>query len=152
MLTEKQKGLNSIRRNGLIPEVWELCGEHIDACKEVGIYLLITATFRTMDEQAALYARGRTAPGDIVTNAGPGESWHNYGRAYDVVPVMDGTPVWGDRNLFARAGQIGKNLGLVWGGDFRRITDRPHFEYHPNLTLKDMRRTGGGSAYIYQRF
>lgn len=38
---------------------------------------------RTFDQQTALYALGRSAPGKIVTNARAGESPHNYGCASD---------------------------------------------------------------------
>ena len=36
------------------------------------------------DEQAKVYAQGRTAPGKIVTHAKPGHSNHNFGVAFDV--------------------------------------------------------------------
>lgn len=39
--------------------------------------------YRSFEEQDALYAQGRTTPGDIVTNAKGGESAHNYGCATD---------------------------------------------------------------------
>ena len=32
--------------------------------------------------------------GRHVTNAGPGESWHNYARAFDAVPLVDGKAGW----------------------------------------------------------
>ena len=48
---------------------------------------LIYCGRRTMEEQAALYAKGRTAGGKIVTKAKPGESYHNYGLAFDWVPL-----------------------------------------------------------------
>lgn len=38
---------------------------------------------RTFDEQAKLYAQGRTEPGLMVTRARPGMSFHNYGLATD---------------------------------------------------------------------
>lgn len=41
----------------------------------------ITHTLRTFEEQAELYAQGRTKPGKRVTNAKPGFSFHNYGLA-----------------------------------------------------------------------
>jgi hypothetical protein len=43
---------------------------------------------RTLEEQANLYARGRTVPGDIVTWAAPGESRHNDdpSTAFDFAP------------------------------------------------------------------
>jgi len=40
--------------------------------------VLLICTFRTFEEQAAEYAKGRTKPGRIVTWAGPGESNHNF--------------------------------------------------------------------------
>jgi peptidoglycan L-alanyl-D-glutamate endopeptidase CwlK len=48
---------------------------------------LIYCGRRTMEEQAALYAKGRTAGGRIVTKSKPGESYHNYGLAFDWVPL-----------------------------------------------------------------
>ena len=48
---------------------------------------LIYCGRRTMEEQAALYAKGRTAGGKIVTKAKPGQSYHNYGLAFDWVPL-----------------------------------------------------------------
>jgi D-alanyl-D-alanine carboxypeptidase len=41
----------------------------------------IVQSLRTFDEQAKLYAQGRTTTGPIVTNAKPGQSLHNYGVA-----------------------------------------------------------------------
>lgn len=38
---------------------------------------------RSPDKQALLYAIGRTVPGEIVTQAKPGLSFHNYGLASD---------------------------------------------------------------------
>ena len=42
--------------------------------------------YRSPQAQAAAYAKGRTAPGSIVTYAGPNESYHQWGSAVDVVP------------------------------------------------------------------
>ena len=48
---------------------------------------LIYCGMRSMEEQAALFAKGRSACGKIVTKAKPGESYHNYGLAFDWVPL-----------------------------------------------------------------
>jgi len=68
-----------------------------------------------MEEQAALYAIGRTAPGKIVTKARPGESYHNHGLAYDWAPLKpapkDPTLLvvdWEDETAF----RIGEHIGL----------------------------------------
>ena len=47
---------------------------------------------RTMATQQALWDQGRTTPGEIVTNAKPGSSAHNYGMALDVMVLINGVP------------------------------------------------------------
>ena len=116
----------------LDPKLQPLCREHVRRCKAEGIDLLITCTFRDNAEQQALYDQGRTKPGKIVTNAKPGQSKHNVGKAYDVVPLRDGKPIWGttgpDGKLWERVGNIGRSLGLVWAGDWKTFKEFPHFE------------------------
>lgn len=46
-------------------------------------------TYRTFQEQDAIYAQGRTTPGNIVTYAKGGQSYHNYGLAVDIVFLID---------------------------------------------------------------
>jgi len=105
-----------------------------------GIALVVTQGLRTFAEQQALYDQGRTKPGPIVTNALPGSSWHNFGLAFDVAELVGEkyhyplSPAW-----WTHVGELGKSLGLEWGGDFHTFVDRPHFEYHPGLTLHDAR-------------
>ena len=55
---------------------------------EDGVRVRVTHTYRSWKEQQELYKRGRTTPGQIVTNAIPGRSFHNYGLALDFV-IMD---------------------------------------------------------------
>ena len=93
--------------------------------------VLITNTLRTMAEQQALYDQGRSKPGKIVTWAKPGSSAHNYGLAFDFVPLRMGKPVWGtkgaDLDLWMRMGHLGETLGLEWGGRWKKV-DMPHFQ------------------------
>jgi peptidoglycan L-alanyl-D-glutamate endopeptidase CwlK len=133
------KKLNAERLAGLLPEVRELAERHIALCEAEGIELLVTFGCRSLIEQKALYAMGRTAPGKVVTNARPGFSWHNFGRAYDVAVLTDGKPDWTSKR-YTRVGELGKSIGLIWGGDFKAVRgDLGHFEYHPNLTLAQAR-------------
>lgn len=107
----------------------------LEKAHEAGVDLLVTCTRRSLDEQARLYAQGRTTPGPIVTRAKPGESAHNVGLAMDCVPMRDGKPVWGtklksDRDLWAAYGAAVRAAGLVWGGDWRGgLVDLPHAEF-----------------------
>jgi len=118
----------------LHPLLVEKARQLIELAQVDGIEILVTSTLRTFEEQAELFAIGRTKPGDIVTNAKAGESWHNFGLAFDVVPLVNGKAIW-DSPFWNRIGELGKQVGLFWGGDFKSFKDKPHFEFHPNLTL-----------------
>ena len=132
----------------LHPHVRAMAEELLAQCTAAGIPLTVTFTLRSPATQAALYARGRTRSGPIVTNARAGHSFHNFGLALDVVPTeLLALPRWGDMPehqartdaLWATVGAIGAAIGFRWGGTFRTITDRPHFEWSGGLTLADIR-------------
>jgi peptidoglycan L-alanyl-D-glutamate endopeptidase CwlK len=122
----------------LHPKAQDLCNQFIAKCKEAGISITITSTYRDNEKQTQLYNQGRTTPGKIVTNAKAGQSIHNYRLAFDFCPIVNGQAAWSDTLLFITCGRIGKSLGLTWGGDFKSIKDMPHFEYTNGLTLADL--------------
>lgn len=95
--------------------------------KDLNKRLRITDGYRTFEEQNALYAKGRTKPGAIVTNAKGGQSYHNYGLAFDVYYTNDGK-VDLKTTIKQDVANIGKGLGLEWGGNFSSIVDKPHFQ------------------------
>ena len=97
-----------------------------------GMPIRITSGYRSFKEQAELYARGRRGSGNIVTNAKPGESMHNYGVAFDVVFTRTGYD--GD---WKTLGELGEALGLEWGGRWESFTDRPHFQLTLGYSLSD---------------
>jgi len=105
---------------------------------------------RTFDEQAAIYAKGRTTPGRIVSNARPGTSYHNYGLAIDCGVFRSGKYLDSDEPKTAeafhkKAGEIAESYGLTWGGTFKGFKDTPHFELShglPILTLLDKHNKG----------
>jgi peptidoglycan L-alanyl-D-glutamate endopeptidase CwlK len=130
--------INSRRIEDLHPVVQELCRKHIEACKARGVIIQVTNTLRDAEYQAYLYSLGRTKPGSIVTNMkqiGP----HAFGLAYDIVPVVNGKAQWNNVTLWQIAGEEGKKLGLTWGGDWKSIVDKPHFEYTGGLTAAQLR-------------
>lgn len=112
----------------------------INDLSKQGINIRITGDghYRTFKEQDDLYAKGRTAPGTIVTNARAGESWHNYGLALDVVEIKDGQALWNSPNRQTIADAF-KAEGFEWGGDFRSFKDYPHFQYTHGLTIAQAR-------------
>lgn len=123
----------------LEPEVARLAERLITACADRGIFIIPVQTLRSFEEQDALYAQGRTDPGKIVTKAKGGESWHNFGRAFDVAFHPPETPKkisW--EGPWEMIGGLGEEIGLIWGGRWK-FQDKPHFEYHPNLTLAQAR-------------
>ncbi len=83
---------------------------------------------RSFAEQTELWKKGRFYPpyGETVTNAQAGESYHNYGLAFDIVPIVDGKAMY-DTSHWPLIGKVGKSYGFKWGGDWSR-PDKPHFE------------------------
>lgn len=103
------------------------------AYEQLGITWVITDGYRSPA------AQGKLSGG--VTNAGPLQSYHQYGLAIDIVSVRDGkiTYLTSDSQSVEdskKLGPIGESLGLVWGGIFKKNgkpkPDYPHFELHPN--------------------
>jgi len=115
------------------------------------VTLRVTQGLRSWQEQAQLYAQGRSAPGKVVTNAEPGSSWHNFGLAVDVVPLgLEGQPDWNTSHpIWHRLVQLGTSLGLQAGGQFRTFVDYPHFQLTGKLPVSpdlEVRETYGQSG------
>ena len=117
------------------------------------IDIRVTQGLRTMAEQEALYAQGRTTAGAIVTNASAGSSWHNFGLAVDVVPLTPQGPDWNIAHpVWNRIVAVGSGLGLVAGGEWRTFPDWPHFQLtgrfpvSPNDEARTIFATGGLDA------
>ncbi len=104
-------------------------------------------TLRTYAEQDALYALRPK-----VTNAKGGQSYHNFGLAFDIVLLLDkdgnGTyesASWETNVDFDGDGvadwmevvKIAKMYGFAWGGDWKFI-DKPHFEKTFGLSVKQL--------------
>lgn len=169
----------SRRLEDLIPEVQDMARDHVLRCADAGVELLIYCTLRDTHEQARLYRQSRTKEqvqakidqfkakgfpalaqilkdvgpqksGPKVTGAGPGESFHQYSRAYDCVPVLNGKPVWSSSGeggkLWAKVGQLGKKVGLEWAGDWTSFREFPHFQFTGGKTLPDLMTEKFGAA------
>lgn len=98
-------------------------------CEKQGIFLIITEGFRTKEYQDELYAKGRTKPGTIVTNAKGStySSQHMWGVAFDIA-INDAKLLY-DEKTIKKVAKIAKSskVGLAWGGDWKSIVDTPHF-------------------------
>lgn len=108
---------------------------------EEGINAQISEGHRSNARQNDLYAQGRTKPGNRVTNARAGYSWHNYGIAIDYfLTSADGSKaVWSVTKEWRRVAQIAKTLGFEWGGDWTGFVDYPHLQMSGGLTMAQMR-------------
>lgn len=103
----------------------------IKYCNKEGIYLAITEGYRTKDYQDGLYAKGRTKPGAIVTNAKGSDmqSQHQWGIAFDIGISATTTAEFYNETKIRQVAKIAKSkkVGLAWGGDWISPVDTPHF-------------------------
>jgi peptidoglycan L-alanyl-D-glutamate endopeptidase CwlK len=144
--------------NALDPAFQPQAAEFIDRLKEAGLRYTIVETLRTMAVQTAYYAQGRE-PLEVVnakrTLAGlwligqeenrkvitqTMKSVHLDGKALDVAPLMpDGSIPWyiitqQTADLWKKFGEIGRSVGLEWGGDWKPLDrfgigwDPPHYQ------------------------
>lgn len=103
------------------------------------VQIIVVQGLRTFAESDELYAQGRTEPGPIVTKAKAGQSYHNYGLAFDFEMITDGKeddivgPNW------MKVVSIMKAHGMTWGGDFPEgFHDNPHFENKYGYNWRDL--------------
>lgn len=127
-----------------------LCGVHPDlqrvlseAIKTTPVDFTITSGVRSLKEQQALYAQGRTKPGSKVTNADGVRNKSNhqakadgFGYAVDLYPFYNGSIQIHDSQVVPKLRQIADHIKQVadsmgvrveWGGDWK-MRDYPHFE------------------------
>lgn len=105
------------------------CRVFVQRCAAAGLPVLVTETVRDAEYQASLYAQGRTKPGKIVTNQKT-PSFHSdkVGLAFDIAKNVKGHE-YDDAAFFRRCGEIGKEMGFTWGGDWKSLPDKPHFQW-----------------------
>jgi len=98
--------------------------------ESLGIKCVVTSARRTMQEQAVLFEQGRTAVGDIVTNARAGQSPHNFGTAVDLCPLDSDGKLWWNApdDIWHVIALTATKNGLVAGYNFKSFKDAPHIE------------------------
>lgn len=99
----------------------------------------VSQGLRTWPEQTALWQKGRNPDGSyidpihetgVVTHAGAGQSWHNYGCAFDIfIATSYGIDWTGNDAAWQACISVGESLGLTAGAEWHGMeTDRPHFQ------------------------
>ena len=100
--------------------------------------------FRTPQEQKALKLIGRSSPNDKrkpVTNAGPWQSYHNFGQAFDISIIYENGTYEKDGKkaleiIKKYVLEIAEKYGFEWGGKFG---DNPHFQMKFNHTTEQLK-------------
>ncbi len=150
MLTLAQvKEKSKKRLEGLNPIVKAAAEKLIENAYNRGVQILLVQGFRSHDDQASLYAKGRTAPGPKVTNCPPTYSPHEYGLAIDFcIYDKEGKEILWDVNIdqdkdgradWMEVVEEAKKQKFAWGGDFKSFVDRPHLEMMFGLSISDLR-------------
>lgn len=119
--------------------------DEVEAGMPANEAIRITQGLRTIEEQDALYAQGRTRPGKIVTNAKGGSSYHNYGLAFDYAKLVNGKIDW---SIHKPLVDLAKKKFWQWGGDFKSIKDNPHFQKTFGKTIKQLKALYKPGAYV----
>ncbi len=107
----------------------------LTAMESLHLKMLVTDGVRSLEQQMALYAQGRTMPGRIVTNCDGVVKRSNhqphadgFGHAVDLAFVLNGVPSWDSSLPWMLYGSMAQQQGLVWGGMFKTLVDLPHVE------------------------
>ncbi|SFB62506.1 peptidoglycan L-alanyl-D-glutamate endopeptidase CwlK [Cohnella sp. OV330] len=146
---EQVKAKSATKLAQLLPVVRAAAEKLIERCYQRGVQILITHGFRSYSEQNELYDQGRSKPGQIVTNAQGGYSFHNFGVAIDFALLLaDGRQVsWNtlrddDKDSLPDWSEVveeAKLIGFEWGGDWRSFQDLPHFQFTFGITIQQYR-------------
>lgn len=132
--------------DGVHPDLRRKVEQIVAAFAALGYDLRVTDGVRTVAEQQALFAQGRTTPGPDVSPARPlGRTVTNadgvtkksnhqphddgVGHAVDCTFWIDGSPSWAPDLPWTLYGAMAQLLGLKWGGNWQsQKGDLPHIE------------------------
>ena len=120
----------------LHPEIRNATSSMLTNLKKDNVNVEISLATRTYEEQDRLYSKGRNEKGEIideskvVTYAKGGQSYHNFGLAFDVeVYNENGTKNWNKQSeAWQKVINEGKKQGFLAGAEWNDFPDLPHFE------------------------
>ena len=100
------------------------CEIFLELCKQAGLVVLVTETVRDEEYQRYLAANGYAAK----TATRPTFHSVKAGLAFDICKNVKGHE-YDDASFFAKCGQIAKQIGFSWGGDWKSFPDKPHIQW-----------------------
>ncbi len=108
--------------NALHSKFKPLAEQLIANANAAGLNIVIIETTRTLAQHQENLKNGASRAK---------RSKHIDGLAIDIAPkVLLVIKNWAPHDLrWDILGEVGKKLGLVWGGDWKDFVDKPHFEY-----------------------
>lgn len=130
----------------LNPTLQILAGAFVRRCKDEGLTVRITVTWRDSVDQDKAKTAG-------LSNASAGQSPHNcvdeYGnpasRAFDFALFDEGTYINDGTNIaYAVAGRIAEDLGLEWGGRWHH----PDYDHVEMLNWRSVQPVVSSAASI----
>lgn len=145
------------------------CIEQAELGLPANMAIRVVQGLRTIEEQNALYASGRTKRGPIVTNAKGGSSYHNYGLALDfaILTDTDDSGTFDDLSWDIRKDNdkdgiadwlevvtVFESYGWDWGGKWNSLKDFPHVQktfghsWRELLTMYNNKSFLPGTRYV----
>jgi peptidoglycan LD-endopeptidase CwlK len=145
--------------NDLFPPFKTKVEQLLKNCLARGVVMIPYETVRSLEKQATYYRRGRSheqviaaisslkanganyiastlenvgpQDGDKVTNALPGQGWHQYGMAVDCYWLVNGKDNWdGNATGYKVYAEEAKKLGLT-AGFYWKFKDSVHVQLSP---------------------
>ena len=100
------------------------CEMFLALCKEAGLNVKVTETVRDDEYQRYLAANG------YASKTATRPTFHSVkaGLAFDICKNVKGHE-YDDLSFFDRCGQIAKQVGFSWGGDWKSFPDKPHIQW-----------------------
>lgn len=106
-----------------------------------GLVARVICGTRTIIEQDRLYSQGRTTKGAKVTNARGGNSYHNYGVAFDLgLFTQNGEYLTSDEPYQSLYDACNAPEGMTWGGKWKSLRDTPHYQSSKYNTISALKK------------
>lgn len=121
------------RLAGVHPDLIAALTVVLAAMALAGTPMFVVQGVRTVQQQQALYAQGRTLPGHIVTQRDgikrkSNHQPHEDGLGHAVDCAFIGPGPFADTHPWDQYGTLCEAQGLTWGGRWVGLVDRPHVE------------------------